>query len=1305
MRQTVLFGIAFIVGATFLLRLAAVPSPIIAQDSPEVTAPQASPPKPSEQPPLAVGELELAPATTTPKNSAPTPPVPASVPFRVTLVQVRSDWSSQPASTAIKEELLSALKDAAVPSELLDRLPTSGRQILFPPNLVGFYSPANYSQLHAWLKTKELLGTTKEFGDLKVVPSQQSRSPHDDSEPQTVLSDEALDLEISLSQDVNLSDVSNISLVPAQPFVKRQPKQACQVRIGSKGKATTPVSFRVQLLVTEQSRGSDEVVLKAVVDEFRRSFQMPDNAVAIIYVNSGEKSLSSPNPGRFDSLLIVEPLPTGPELAEIKPQLHLPDKVEPATEQSSFDNRSRRSTMPFKSAAMMPSGMMPGSAMPGGKMPQSSSGMLRGMQTGSAKGATQPVPSQQQQVLLSFVFKQLDPAAAADVVKKLFSKSQIDIAVDPRSNQLLVRGGPADLDELKVLFEKLDQPAINKSTGPATKSSLPSQEGASDLVDGSEKISSVALEQLRREYQAAEQLSLDLARTLRTMQRPQQPADQQQLERQLHVAVNAAFIARQQLLQAEVTEFQQRALGIQQSLQLRSRIQDKIVDRRVADLLNPDLDWNAEQRPAAPGSAPQLGLDDSAKSPPPATIDTPTAPTPAQPPIAITSPPVTQRQEAEKPKDIATMDPPRPVAAIAWMEMTFTERSLNSIRPLISAAYKNGVVVTDDGLVACAIGAGSSEAEILEMSNRVTLFIGDNYESVTTETGRVVAYDSGTGLALIQCAHAPNRFLTPDDRVPPVNKQIFLHGKRGKDTVMQASQLVIQESFGVADDPRFQVKCESDESIQGAALVDTANRLQGILSERVPRKRTNPDPIPPPLPPPARTSYQEDNLTLSYAISGQDILALIARYRAQQAKTPAKAAVLNDKSDMSQGEQPKTNEDLAAMGHANPDLTLVMIEALTAVSGQAGEKTVQAKYLNGAVISSDGLIATAWPRDLQEADVLNSIESASISFVSRPSRPVKPVAYEPTYGTLLLLAPAPLLPHLTLSDAPPALQQAVVARKMWRNGGRLVSGPYGLQVVSVSPTLAAPADQYLVGKILDSTAIGTAVLNNAGLLQAILSDDFVPQILLPPDPLRTGENRDKTRIIPSIAIRQLVEKYRTRAPLRSDAKALQLTNPVATPVDPALAGVWELVLPDGKPAPNALQLVFQENHLAIFINGQRTSSWWINNTETGVEPHRISLLVCEGTNSHFGIYEVQGDGLRLNVGSDPDHKLTTFGTPRPEFRRLSTEVPPKLQESMRTIPPPQHQRIKVDSSALSEKIDRQLTLSDPENSARSTLSD
>lgn len=101
--------------------------------------------------------------------------------------------------------------------------------------------------------------------------------------------------------------------------------------------------------------------------------------------------------------------------------------------------------------------------------------------------------------------------------------------------------------------------------------------------------------QLRTDYEAANKQAHDLAESLR-----QTPDAAKKSE--LRAAVKRAFTLRQSLLRAELQEMQARLEKTQQSLDMRDRMADQIVDRRVEDLLNPDLDWNDSELPKKPTS-------------------------------------------------------------------------------------------------------------------------------------------------------------------------------------------------------------------------------------------------------------------------------------------------------------------------------------------------------------------------------------------------------------------------------------------------------------------------------------------------------------------------------------------------------------------------------------------------------------------------------------------------------------------------------------------------------------------------------
>jgi hypothetical protein len=61
---------------------------------------------------------------------------------------------------------------------------------------------------------------------------------------------------------------------------------------------------------------------------------------------------------------------------------------------------------------------------------------------------------------------------------------------------------------------------------------------------------------------------------------------------ELRHVVRKTFLARQELQRAELAEFAARLKRIQQTIEMRDKIADKIIDRRVEELLDPNLKWD-----------------------------------------------------------------------------------------------------------------------------------------------------------------------------------------------------------------------------------------------------------------------------------------------------------------------------------------------------------------------------------------------------------------------------------------------------------------------------------------------------------------------------------------------------------------------------------------------------------------------------------------------------------------------------------------------------------------------------------------
>ncbi|MDB5384953.1 MAG: hypothetical protein JWM11_599, partial [Planctomycetaceae bacterium] len=268
------------------------------------------------------------------------------------------------------------------------------------------------------------------------------------------------------------------------------------------------------------------------------------------------------------------------------------------------------------------------------------------------------------------------------------------VTMDVRTNSILARGSNRYLEEVTKLLEVIDVASENpsaqqspnqlqqsnrgrkpagpiqggsgaqgRSTNQANSNSLsifgnrkPRPAEAGNVPSQPANSTDGTVVELQRQYEMCERQATDIARELRHFQ-ANQPENQSRIEGEktrLRKAVAESFAARQRLQHAEVAEFEQRMLGLRKSIELRDRIQDQIIDRRVDDLLNPDFRWNVvpqketgvQSHPVLPPARKSLQTS-SAKSK--RTPDGPTTTSPGSEPERLQDVP-----EAEK---VSAMDP------------------------------------------------------------------------------------------------------------------------------------------------------------------------------------------------------------------------------------------------------------------------------------------------------------------------------------------------------------------------------------------------------------------------------------------------------------------------------------------------------------------------------------------------------------------------------------------------------------------------------------------------------------------------
>ncbi len=175
-----------------------------------------------------------------------------------------------------------------------------------------------------------------------------------------------------------------------------------------------------------------------------------------------------------------------------------------------------------------------------------------------------------------FYLKFVEAKEAARIVRQLFG-GVVNPAVEERTNSLLVASDdPLAVRKVEELLKAIDSPAA-KDVDLDFRSSVG---GADEKAD-----------ELRGKLAELEQRTQELAARLRGPL--PDPATGDRLNKELRDAVKQAFEARQKLQRAELADFAERLRRIQQSIEMRDRVSQQIIDRRVEELLHPNLEWDA----------------------------------------------------------------------------------------------------------------------------------------------------------------------------------------------------------------------------------------------------------------------------------------------------------------------------------------------------------------------------------------------------------------------------------------------------------------------------------------------------------------------------------------------------------------------------------------------------------------------------------------------------------------------------------------------------------------------------------------
>jgi len=197
-----------------------------------------------------------------------------------------------------------------------------------------------------------------------------------------------------------------------------------------------------------------------------------------------------------------------------------------------------------------------------------------------------------------FTLKNIDAVWARHVISELFGSDLPSLAVDERSNSLMVRGSTQLLPVIETLLLRIDSVSA-RDADPASIINLHPQVVSDDGNNRADlklrDVSSSMVDALRDHYNKMNAQCRTIARQFREVEAVKQAQRSKkltELRRKLGIAVGDAFQARQQLQRAELAAFQQRTQQIRQTIELRDQIAGQIINSRVEQLLNPNAQWD-----------------------------------------------------------------------------------------------------------------------------------------------------------------------------------------------------------------------------------------------------------------------------------------------------------------------------------------------------------------------------------------------------------------------------------------------------------------------------------------------------------------------------------------------------------------------------------------------------------------------------------------------------------------------------------------------------------------------------------------
>lgn len=494
--------------------------------------------------------------------------------FKVTLVLFEADWSKAATAERIERDLQAALKDVPMPDDLRQNLAASGPLILFAPELIHVYRPTDLNDLFVWLAQHKLIKKRIEY--TMTDPA---------SADKPAISVELQDLPVDVRR------------APPSPGVSRRfqwcwsflPGSANDLFPGAPMTGTAaPDPSEATLTVRRRLAVFEEYVGQQTRTEQRNDLldsafvlSFPRDRVAVVH------AFPDQGDGRWR---------WSAHAAGVEAVLFVRDSslAVPALEGRADGSGAVRIAELIRRA-------------PPSVMPRSLRKPAGGPPDGPAASADKAPPSPVAETLKVFSLVHIEAKTAASIIAQLYGGAWLTVAAEKRTKALLVRGDAAKLAEVEALLLRLD----GKPTGGTAFKSSPAGPPRAG-GPGDDRRTAAEPDWRAAKYR---ELEAQAARTAARYRHVRQSAgvtgpQLQELKDRLRQEVAAVFAARQDWQQAELNQLRARLATIDLSLDARERIKDTIIDRRVEELLNPDIVWDSQEQP---GEEPHPGGRDSAK--------------------------------------------------------------------------------------------------------------------------------------------------------------------------------------------------------------------------------------------------------------------------------------------------------------------------------------------------------------------------------------------------------------------------------------------------------------------------------------------------------------------------------------------------------------------------------------------------------------------------------------------------------------------------------------------------------------------